>query len=154
MEWLTNKMEQKAEQVIEELERYGGVEKCIEDGYLQAKIAQSARERKVRIDNGERVVVGENAFQSDGDGVNAFGEVFRFDPAASGKVIEKLERIRQTRDNAEVGRCLSALEKAASGDTENLLPYLVDCCHAYATVGEMTGRLKKQWGEFREPVRL
>ena len=154
VEWLTEKMEQKVEQVIGELEEYGGVEKCIEDGYLQAKIAKSARDRKVRTDNGERVVVGENAFRGNGDGENEFGDVFQFDPTASAKVIEKLERIRQTRNNAEAERCLSALEQAASGDSENLLPYLVECCHAYATVGEMTGRLKNQWGEFREPVRL
>ena len=154
VEWLTEKMEQQAERVILELEQYGGVEKCIEDGYLQAKIAQSARDRKVRTDTGERVVIGENAFLSDGEGNNEFGEAFRFDPAVSGKVIEKLERVRQTRDNDEADRCLSALEKAAGNASENLLPYLVECCHAYVTVGEMVGRLKNQWGEFREPVRL
>jgi methylmalonyl-CoA mutase N-terminal domain/subunit len=44
------------------------------------------------------------------------------------------------------------LETAAGGDGENLIPYLVDCCHAYATVGEMIGRLKRHWGEFQEPV--
>ena len=154
VEWLTEKMEHQAERVILDLEQHGGVVKCIEEGYLQARIAQSARERKARTDSGERVVVGENAFRSEGDGGREFGEAFRVDPAATGEIIEKLERIRQTRNNTEVERCLAALEKAASGDSENLLPYLVECCHAYATVGEMTGRLKNQWGEFAEPVRL
>ena len=154
VEWLTHRMEQKVEQVIDELEAYGGVEKCIEDGYLQAKIAESARNRKVRTDSGERVVVGENAFRSENAGENEFGEIFRIDSAAADNVLEKLERVRQTRDNTEVERCLAALESAAADDSKNLLPYLVDCCHAYATVGEMVRRLKNQWGEFREPVRL
>ena len=39
-------------------------------------------------------------------------------------------------------------------DSENVMPYLVDCCHAYATVGEMVATLKKEWGEFKEPVNL
>ena len=51
-------------------------------------------------------------------------------------------------------RSLAALDKAAAVDGENLLPHLIDCCHAYATVGEMVATLKGQWGEFEEPVRL
>ena len=57
-----------------------------------------------------------------------------------------------TRDGTRVGRTLEALVVAANDDRENLMPYLVDCCHAYATVGEMVGRLRSVWGEFREPV--
>jgi methylmalonyl-CoA mutase N-terminal domain/subunit len=59
-----------------------------------------------------------------------------------------------TRDAAAAERSLARLAKAAADDRENLMPYLVDCCHAYATVGEMVAALKKQWGEFQEPVRL
>ena len=55
---------------------------------------------------------------------------------------------------AAAERTLVALERAATDNNENLLPYLVDCCHAYATVGEMVERLKNQWGEFVEPVKL
>lgn len=154
VEWLTDRMEQQAEQVILELEEYGGVEKCIEEGYLQARIAQSARDRKVRTDGGERVVVGENAFRSASGSGHEFGEVFQPDSAATRNVLQKLDRVRQTRDNTEAARCLAALENAAANGDENLLPYLVECCHAYATVGEMTGRLKNRWGEFKEPVRL
>ena len=49
---------------------------------------------------------------------------------------------------------LARLEAAAAKDDENLMPYLVDCCHAYATIGEMVARLKACWGEFQEPIRL
>ncbi|MCZ6838660.1 MAG: methylmalonyl-CoA mutase family protein, partial [Alphaproteobacteria bacterium] len=82
------------------------------------------------------------------------GEVFKLDPQATARVIEKFERVRDTRDTAAVESSLAALEKAASDDGENLVPYLIDCCHAYATVGEMVATLKGQWGEFEEPVRL
>ena len=55
-----------------------------------------------------------------------------------------------TRDRPAVG----ALDEAAGNDGENLLPYLVECCHAYATVGEMVAVLKARWGEFQEPVKF
>ena len=51
-------------------------------------------------------------------------------------------------------RSLAKLAAAAAKDSENVMPYLVDCCHAYATVGEMVACLKKEWGEFKEPVNL
>jgi len=62
--------------------------------------------------------------------------------------------VRSRRDAGRVERELTRLSTAAANDRENLLPYLVDCCHAYATVGEMVSRLKSQWGDFREPIRL
>lgn len=58
------------------------------------------------------------------------------------------------RDGAAVARALDRLGAAAAQDAENLMPYLVECCHAYATVGEMVARLKGCWGEFQEPIRL
>jgi methylmalonyl-CoA mutase N-terminal domain/subunit len=71
-------------------------------------------------------------------------------------VLAKHAGLKRTRDAARVGRALDALETAAAAaaDTQNLMPLLVECCHAYATVGEMVQRLKRCWGEFQEPVRL
>ncbi|MCZ6509149.1 MAG: methylmalonyl-CoA mutase family protein [Alphaproteobacteria bacterium] len=153
VEWLTDQMEAGMMQVIEEIEEYGGVEKAVEDGWLQMKIAQRASERKRAGDSGETVIVGQNYFRRD-DQNEGIGEVFKLDPQATARVIEKFERVRDTRDTAAVESSLAALEKAASDDGENLVPYLIDCCHAYATVGEMVATLKGQWGEFEEPVRL
>jgi methylmalonyl-CoA mutase N-terminal domain/subunit len=80
--------------------------------------------------------------------------VFRLDPQAASRVTERYENVKARRDNAAVERTLTRLQQAAGKDEENLMPYLIDCCHAYATVGEMVQRLKAQWGEFQEPVRL
>ena len=98
-------------------------------------------------------MVGQNSFRRDYQ-TEDFGEVFRLDPRASARVIEKYEAVRSRRDNAAVGRSLDRLAEAAAKDDENLMPYLVDCCHAYATVGEIVACLKTHWGEFQEPVRL
>ncbi len=153
VEWLTDRMEEEMEKVIKEIDDYGGTVRAIEDGYLQMRIARRALERKLDTDNGERVVVGVNYFRH-AEQRNELGEVFRLDPAAAGKVVERYLRVKNTRDNAAVERTLAALGSAATRDDINLMPLLVDCCHAYATVGEMVDTLKQHWGEFQEPVRL
>ena len=153
VEWLTDQMEDEITKVIDEIEVYGGVTKAVEDGWLQMKIAQRAAERKRKVDSGETVIVGQNYFRRE-DQNEGVAELFKLDPQASARVIDKFERLRDSRNNAEVAKSLAALEKAAADDKQNLMPYLVDCCHAYATVGEMVATLKTQWGEFEEPVRL
>ena len=106
-----------------------------------------------RSDRGERVVVGQNRFRREAQ-ADSYGEVFRLDPQIAARVLAKHAEVKRTRDAARVEHLLAALETAAASDTENLMPLLVECCRAYATVGEMVGRLKRCWGEFREPVRL
>jgi len=154
VEWLTDEMESQTRLVIDEIDTYGGVEKAIEDGYLQMRIAQRARARKDAIDRGETVVVGQNHFRNDRQKEGAIGEVFRVDPLAAARVLAKLAAVRAKRDPQRVKDTLEALHRAASSDTQNLMPPLIECCHAYATVGEMVATLKSCWGEFQEPVRL
>ena len=149
----TDRMEEAIEGIMREIDEYGGVIKAIEDGWLQMRLAERAFERKMKTDTGETVVVGQNHFRRD-DQRNDVGEIFRLDPTVAHRVLDKYQRVRETRDNAAVERCLGRLSTAAHDDGENLIPYLVDCCHAYATVGEMVQTLKAQWGEFQEPVRL
>jgi methylmalonyl-CoA mutase N-terminal domain/subunit len=153
VEWLTDQMDQEISQVIQEIDDYGGAEKAIEDGYLQLRIAERARQRKKDIDSGAQVIVGENYFRRE-DEKQDFGEVFRLNPEVARRVTEKYNAIIEGRDKVAVNKTLDRLEQAAGTDHDNLLPYLVDCCHVYATVGEMVSRLKRQWGEFQEPIRL
>ena len=153
VEWLTDRMEDEVMKVIDEIEDYGGVTKAVEDGWLQLKIAQRAAERKRKVDSGETVIVGQNYFRRE-DQNDGVAELFKLDPQASARVIEKFGKVRDSRDNDAVAVSLKALEAAAAKNDENLMPYLIDCCHAYATVGEMVATLKTQWGEFEEPVRL
>jgi methylmalonyl-CoA mutase N-terminal domain/subunit len=153
VEWLTERMEEEMLAVIKQIEDYGGAIKAIEDGYLQMRTAERARSRKQLSDTGEQVVVGVNYFRHV-DEQDRAGEVFRLNPQSVKRVIEKYEELKARRDDASIKRTLARLEQAAAKDNENLMPYLIDCCHAYATVGEMVSALKRQWGEFQEPIRL
>jgi methylmalonyl-CoA mutase, N-terminal domain len=152
VEWLTDRMEDEVSKIIREIDDYGGVETAIEDGYLQRRIGERAFDRKRKKDSGETVVVGENYFGKTDGGDMAYGEVFSSDPKSAQLINERLQRLRATRDQGSVVKALDALQAAAARDDENVMPYLVDCCHAYATVGEMVARLKAIWGEFIEPI--
>lgn len=153
VEWLTDKMEQETRKVIQDLDDYGGVTRAIEEGYIQSHIARRALERKKKIDSGETVVVGQNWFRRENQ-TNEVGQTFSLDPQTCHRVTEKYQALKSSRNNEAVKQCLDALEKAAITDTENVMPYLVDCCHAYATVGEIVDTLTGVWGEFQEPLGL
>ena len=153
VEWLTDRMEEEIRKVIDDLDRYGGVERAIEDGYVQSRIAQRAYARKRGRDAGEEVVVGQNYFRGSGQD-DDFGEIFHMNADTGRRVCARLRDVRAARNEGDVQRYLDRLAMAAQQSGENVMPYIVDCCHAYATVGEMVARLKGHWGEFREPVRL
>jgi methylmalonyl-CoA mutase N-terminal domain/subunit len=153
VEWLTAQMEDGILKVMAEIDEYGGVVKAIEEGWLQQRLAMRALQKKRAVDAGERVVVGQNRFRRDDQAEN-YGEVFHLDPEIAQRVLESFERVRQTRDAPAAERALARLADAAAKDGENLMPYLVEACHAYVTVGEMVERLKRGWGEFQEPVKL
>ncbi|MBM3556652.1 MAG: methylmalonyl-CoA mutase [Alphaproteobacteria bacterium] len=153
VEYLTERMEAEMRAVMDKIDSQGGVIKAIEEGWLQARIADRAFERKRGIDAKRDIVVGVNAYaRPEAGGQNL--ESFKLDPAAAGRVVQKYEAVKARRDTSAVERELARLDQVAAKDNENLLPYLVDCAHAYATVGEMVERLKSRWGDFQEPIRL
>jgi methylmalonyl-CoA mutase N-terminal domain/subunit len=153
LEQHTDRMEAAITKVMGELEAYGGVIRAIEDGWIQMRLAERALERKRKTDSGETVVIGQNRFRSEGEQAD-IGDVFKLDATVAKRALEKFQRVLDTRAQSAVDASLSRLVQAARNDRENLMPYLVDCCHSYATVGEMVSSLKQEWGEFREPVNL
>ena len=153
VEYLTDRMEEEILKVMKDIDDYGGVIKAIEEGYIQMRIARRAKERKEKVDSEERIVVGVNRFRREGQS-EGVGETFKVNPKTRQQIVEKYNKVRDGRDNAAAEKCLTRLGGAAPNEQENLMPYLVDCAHAYATVGEMVSTLKRQWGEFQEPIRL
>ena len=153
LEQHTDRMEEAITKVMNEIDAYGGVVRAIEDGWIQTRLAERGLERKLKTDSGESVIVGQNHFRREGAQI-AVGEVFKLDPTVAKRALEKFQRVLDTRNQAEVDKSLARLSEAARDERENLMPCLVDCCHAYASVGEMVSTLKQEWGEFQEPVNL
>jgi len=153
LEQHTDRMEEQIVRVMDEIDAYGGVVRAIEDGWIQMRLAERGLERKLDTDSGLNVIVGQNHFKKENEEIR-IGEIFKLDPTVAQRALEKFQRVMDTRDNTAVQRSLNRLSVAAAQDRENVMPYLVECCHAYATVGEMVNCLKAQWGEFKEPVNL
>ena len=146
IEELTDRIEQEARGYLATIDAMGGALRAIETGYIQGEIQKSAYELQRQVESGQRVVVGVNRFRS--DELQTI-PTFRLDPAIEREQVERLRRLRETRDGTAVAAALDRLERAAPG-RENLMPFLLDAAECYATVGEISDRLRRAFGEYRE----
>jgi methylmalonyl-CoA mutase N-terminal domain/subunit len=150
VEALTDAMESKIVAIMADLEAFGGMERAIEDGYLQRLIADESERSYRATESGERVVVGLNKFQTDAPAPETQG--YELDEAGLRRQLARLAQVKRERDPQRVAESLEILAKAAHGTETNLMPLLLDCVRAYCTVGEMTQCLTDQWGKFRQPA--
>ncbi|MFF3371805.1 methylmalonyl-CoA mutase family protein [Streptomyces sp. NPDC002680] len=149
VEALTDATEARIVEIMDDLERYGGMVRAIEDGYLQGLIADEAYQLHLDVEAGTRPVVGVNRFVSDEPPPDL--ATYELDAEGRDRQLKRLADVKATRDAALVREQLARLARAADG-TENLMPVLIDCANAYCTVGEMVAALKAVWGEFQQPV--
>ena len=148
IERLTDEIEQRANAYLDQIDQLGGALRAIELGYIQNEIQDAAYRYQQAVERREQIVVGVNDFVSDqGPAI----ERLRMDPAIEARAHERLAALRARRDAAQVAALLARLEAAASG-TDNLMPVFVDCVTANITVGEICGRLRRLWGEYRPTV--
>ncbi len=145
VEALTDEIERRAWELIEAIEALGGAVTAIERGWIQAQIAESAYQWEAAVERGERVVVGVNRYQ---DAVPVEVPVHRLDEGAVERQIRRVQEYRARQDAGRVERALARVEEAARG-TENLLPVLREALLAGATLGQICGRLRQVWGEYR-----
>ncbi|HEV2883251.1 MAG TPA: methylmalonyl-CoA mutase family protein [Pyrinomonadaceae bacterium] len=146
IEHLTSEIEDRAMIYIEKIDALGGMLRAIETGYVQHEIQESAYRYQKAIEAQEAVVVGVNRFQT---GTESTVPTLRIDPAIEQAQIERVRAVREKRDNDATQKALANLEETARG-TENLLPRILECVEAYATVGEISNRFRNVWGEYRE----
>ncbi len=151
IENLTDRIEKEAMKYIEKIDELGGAPKAIEKGYIQKEIQDSAYRYQMEIESQERIVVGGvNKFQIDED---HHEDILRVDPEVERLQRQKLETLRNERDNNQVKESLKALEDAAKTDV-NLMPYILDSVKTYATLGEICGVLREVFGEYEQSVIL
>jgi methylmalonyl-CoA mutase len=150
METLTQDMADKAWAIIEEVEAQGGMTRAVDSGWAKLKIEASAAEKQARIDSGADVIVGVNKYKL------AKQEPVDILEVDNHKVreqqVERLQRIRATRDGAKVQACLAALTAAARSGEGNLLGLSVDAVRARATVGEVSDALEQVFGRHRADI--
>jgi methylmalonyl-CoA mutase N-terminal domain/subunit len=146
IEHLTDEIEDRASNYLERIDALGGMLRAIETGYVQKEIQESAYRYQKAIESEEAIVVGVNRFQSKEE---TQVPTLRVDPAIEQQQIDRVHAVRARRDSSIAETALNKLEDAAAG-TENLIPRILECVEAQATVGEISGRLRKVWGEYKE----
>jgi methylmalonyl-CoA mutase N-terminal domain/subunit len=146
VEKLTRDLEEETLAYFDTIDRMGGMVEAIENGYPQREVAESSYKFQQAVERGEKVIVGVNGFVTENDEPI---RVLYIDDTASARQLEKLKRLRATRDRARVDQTLEALKAGARG-TANTMPLLIDAVRAYATVGEMCDALREVWGEYEE----
>jgi methylmalonyl-CoA mutase len=150
VERLTHDLAAKAWSHIEEVEALGGMAKAIEAGIPKLRIEEAAAKTQARIDAGTQAIIGVNKYRAE---TEAPIEVLKIDNSAVRRLqIDKLKRLRQERNEADVSVKLAALTEGAA-DGKNLLALAIDAARAKATVGEMSAALEKVFGRHRAEVK-
>ena len=148
IETLTNQMEQEAMQYIERIEALGGVLACIQNGFFQREIAESAYRYQQEIDQHQRTIVGVNDYVMQEE---IKVPTLYVDYAGERAHIERLQRVRRERDNSAAKRALEQLQRACEGK-ENTMPAMIEAVRAYATLGEIMDVFRSVFGEYLEPA--
>ena len=150
VEKLTADLEREAEALFVEIEGHGGVVTCLETGWLQRKIAESAARQQWEIEQRRKLVVGVNEFVSPNEDALTIPLLTVGKEAEEGQRA-RLATLRATRDNDLCQRHLEGLRVAARG-SENTVPHILDCARAYCTLYEIRAALESVFGAYREPV--
>jgi methylmalonyl-CoA mutase N-terminal domain/subunit len=149
VETLTNRLEKEAYETFSRIEAQGGVVPAIEKGWFQAEIARSSRKFQADVEEKRRLIVGVNAYVEEEEKLEI--PVLYIDDSAQKAQEGALARVRSERDVQTAAAALADLKRAAES-TDNLIPHLVRCAHAYCTEGEMVGALRGVFGEYHEPA--
>jgi methylmalonyl-CoA mutase N-terminal domain/subunit len=159
MEALTDEIEEAALAEIEKVDRMGGAVAAIENGYMQKAVAKSAYERQRRIEKQEEFVVGVNCFNDENEievSVNRVVEDIydeRLVSTAEERQKAELARLKRERDGGSVRKALATLKVHAGDASVNLMPDILECVKAEATLQEICDVLREVFGE-AQPVRI
>jgi methylmalonyl-CoA mutase, N-terminal domain len=143
---LTNQVQERAEEYLKKIDALGGMLRAIEAGYVQREIQEAAYRYQRAIESREEIVVGVNRFQIEAE---PSVPLLRIDPALEQAQVGRVRALRARRDGRATESALDKLAQAAA-TSENLLPHILECVESYATVGEISNRLRRVWGEYRE----
>jgi len=148
VEWLTDEMEQRTYEYLAKIEDLGGVLMAIKKGFIQREIADTSYKYQRQMEEKKRMIVGVNAFA-----VNEASPIatLRIDEGARKRQVERLRRIRATRDNSAVQRSLDELHRSLETSNSNCIYRMLKSVKAYATLGEIIDVGRRVFGDWKEP---
>lgn len=147
IESLTNKMEEQANRIFDEIDSFGGVIEAIESGYFQKEIADAAYRYQLELERKEKFVVGVNEFVEENEKIDI--PILQISPEVEKIQIERLKSLKNNRDNEKVKESLNRILYAAENNL-NLMPFFIEAAENYVTLGEMIEVLKEPFGIYEE----
>lgn len=151
VEYLTTKLAERALELIDEVEKLGGMTKAIESGIPKLRIEQAAAAKQARIDSGRDVIVGVNKYKIQEDPDFDILEVDN--TAVRNEQVERLQQLKRERDDAQVAEALNAISNCAESGKGNLLELAVEAARRRATLGEISFAMEKVFGRYKATVR-
>jgi len=148
VEWLTKQMEKQVLEYIKKIDEMGGSINAIENGYYDKILEHEAYKHQMDIEKKEKILIGNN-YNIMAEKNRQPIEIFKTNPSAEKRQIEKLKKLREERDNLKVKRSLDKLKKIARGN-DNLFPPILESVQSYATLGEICGILREIYGQYNE----
>lgn len=148
MEAQTDRIEAQTYDYFRRIDELGGVLPAIDKGFFQGEISDAAYRYQREIDLDDRKIVGVNAY-SEEKSINI--PILEMDPQGYELQVDRLNTLREERDNGRVGQTLDRLRIACQG-TENTMPHILEAVRAYATLGEIVGVMKEVFGIYQEPT--
>ncbi len=149
LESLTQKMIDGCFDYFDRIDAFGGMVEAIEAGFPQREIQESAYQYQKAVERGEQTIVGVNKYVMNEE--PAAVDILQIDETVRDHQLERLNRVRQSRDNGAVGNALEKLKRSASSN-ENTMPAIIEAVAAYATVEEICAALRDVYGIYEEPA--
>ncbi len=144
VEQLTDNLVEESMEIIEKIDSLGGTVKAIENGWIQNEIAKSAYDYQLKVDSGEKIIVGVNKYDKEEDPTSILHEISTSFVNAQ---IQRVKELKQNRDNDHAKMTLEQLTEKSKGN-ENLIPHIIDCVKSECTIGEITRAMKTVFGEY------
>ncbi len=146
VEYLTDEMEKRALEYLRRIDEMGGIIRAVEEGYPQKEIGESAYRYQREVEQGERLIVGVNVFESDR---HEPVQILKIDERVAEDQSARIRQVKAERNPAAVAAALAKVEAAARG-SDNMMPPVLEAVKAYATLGEISDVFRKVWGQYRE----
>jgi methylmalonyl-CoA mutase N-terminal domain/subunit len=148
VEWLTDKLEEEAYKYFDKIEELGGMVEAIKKGYPQKEIIENAYRQAMKVENKESIIVGVNEYIAKDEKIV---NIFRTDPEVERKQRERLEKLKQSRDNKKVKEALDEVRRAFEDPSINLMYPILKAVKAYATLQEIMDIGREVYGTWKEP---
>ncbi|EKN87985.1 methylmalonyl-CoA mutase [Leptospira interrogans str. 2003000735] len=151
VESLTHSLAHRAWELIEEVEKLGGIAKAIETGIPKMRIEEAAARKQAKIDSGKDVIVGVNRYKAVEEKPLDILDIDN--TAVRESQIRRLQELKKNRNNSDVNYALDAITKCAEGGEGNLLALAVDAARKRATLGEISYAMEKVFGRYQATIR-